>query len=339
MNFSPARAVRFNSLVLELTRKCTKRCSHCGNYSGPEASGFMETDRAMDLVHQADQFAIRRVRLTGGEPLLHPDVNKIVKYAFRKNFDVAIASNGFWGVTEDAALEKFSELLSMKPQNLRMQLILSCDPFHATDLEPDLDRIANILTASFKVNRRDLVLILNFQNIFNDPVLSGLFKMFPKELLLSGGQMDLFRRGVLIRLRGDVSDTVLLAIKSPLDMSIGRAKNLSSVIRSSLPLSIKPKTRKEYPFFCGIIYVSFADQVYADFLHSGERIYPLGSLSDLSLRKIVEHAQSDPFFNMLHNLPSDKMVAALDDLLPLDTFLKVSHSPSELFSRLYLHQG
>lgn len=95
-------------LFVELTDRCNLRCRHCGSRCEPSHGRCLPTDlllRTLDEV--AEDFEPRTVMvcLTGGEPLLHPDFDAIVRH---------IVSRGFpWGMTTNGTLidEKRAALL------------------------------------------------------------------------------------------------------------------------------------------------------------------------------------------------------------------------------------
>ena len=67
-------------LFFELTDSCNLRCRHCGSNCEPKNARYADTDMILDLIRQLKvDFKDRepRICLTGGEPLLHPDFEKI----------------------------------------------------------------------------------------------------------------------------------------------------------------------------------------------------------------------------------------------------------------------
>ncbi|GAB4331854.1 MAG: radical SAM protein [Promethearchaeota archaeon] len=88
----------FNAQI-ELTMHCNFRCEFCGIpynqdfYAGQEMT-LAQIKRVVDDLDACD---ITTLSLTGGEPLIRPDVGEIVKYATDKGtFIVAIATNGWF---------------------------------------------------------------------------------------------------------------------------------------------------------------------------------------------------------------------------------------------------
>jgi radical SAM protein with 4Fe4S-binding SPASM domain len=84
-------------LVVELTPRCDSDCIYCYNvwkqrpYPGGELSGREFEDLLGRLVEETDPAG---VTLSGGEPLLHPDVCGIASSLARRNVRTGIATSG-----------------------------------------------------------------------------------------------------------------------------------------------------------------------------------------------------------------------------------------------------
>ncbi len=86
----------------EITRRCNLKCVHCRSSSETEAKGhpdfdFAEAKRVLDDIAS---YAKPVVVLSGGEPLLRPDVFDIAKYGTGKGLRMCLATNGTL-VTQD----------------------------------------------------------------------------------------------------------------------------------------------------------------------------------------------------------------------------------------------
>ncbi len=91
-------------LIYEITHQCNCKCMYCYNvwqddtaYPKKELS-FLEIQKLFDNL--LSEISPEKIVLTGGEPLLHPDIIEIVCYLKNKNIKVGIASNGTL-LTED----------------------------------------------------------------------------------------------------------------------------------------------------------------------------------------------------------------------------------------------
>lgn len=64
-------------LRISLTSKCNFKCTYC--YSESEASSTINTPFMQRILRIFAQLGINKVRLTGGEPLLHPEIVNLAK--------------------------------------------------------------------------------------------------------------------------------------------------------------------------------------------------------------------------------------------------------------------
>lgn len=89
--------LRKRSALVQILRECNYRCSHCSQ-SAPHSG---DTDLQPISVGEFEQRlrvlvddGLERIRLTGGEPLLHPHVTELVAHASGKGIDVSVVTNG-----------------------------------------------------------------------------------------------------------------------------------------------------------------------------------------------------------------------------------------------------
>ena len=99
-------------LFVEVTDKCNERCIHCYADSSPERTDFLPLKQITSALDQVLDYGTPFVQLTGGDPLIHPDIVKIVSYAAKLPFKgVEIYTNGL--LLNEKMLAK---LLPFKPQ-------------------------------------------------------------------------------------------------------------------------------------------------------------------------------------------------------------------------------
>jgi Fe-coproporphyrin III synthase len=73
-------------IIIEITGKCRLKCPYC---TGPRTADVPLKDIQATL-DEAASLGIKAVRITGGEPLLHPDIQTILTYAKAKKFAVLL---------------------------------------------------------------------------------------------------------------------------------------------------------------------------------------------------------------------------------------------------------
>jgi MoaA/NifB/PqqE/SkfB family radical SAM enzyme len=86
---------RYNPLLAQLvvTRRCNLACGYCNEYDDFSPPVPLETVRAR-IDHLAT-LNTASITFTGGEPLLHPDLDKIIAAARRHGMIVTMITNGF----------------------------------------------------------------------------------------------------------------------------------------------------------------------------------------------------------------------------------------------------
>ena len=84
-------------LFFELTDMCNLNCCHCGSNCTSENKKVLSFDvikKVMNDVSNKYNANEIMICLTGGEPMLHPDVFDIIKYAKKLGFVVGMTTNG-----------------------------------------------------------------------------------------------------------------------------------------------------------------------------------------------------------------------------------------------------
>ncbi len=98
---TPAPPLRM--VAWEITRGCNLSCLHCRALSGKGPyPGELTEEECLQLIDDIVSFSNPIVILTGGEPLLRPDVYRIAEYGTEKGLRMVLATNGTL-LTEDMA--------------------------------------------------------------------------------------------------------------------------------------------------------------------------------------------------------------------------------------------
>jgi heme b synthase len=88
-------------IAWELTRTCNLSCIHCRAASIDKPySNELTTEECFGLLDEVAAFASPIMILTGGEPLLRPDVFQIAAYGSKKGLRMVLATNGLLINTE-----------------------------------------------------------------------------------------------------------------------------------------------------------------------------------------------------------------------------------------------
>jgi MoaA/NifB/PqqE/SkfB family radical SAM enzyme len=87
----------------ETTRNCNLACIHCrASATHGQFSGELDTKASFRLLDQVSQVGKPIIILTGGEPLLRPDIFDIARYGTEKGLRMVMALNGTL-ITENLA--------------------------------------------------------------------------------------------------------------------------------------------------------------------------------------------------------------------------------------------
>ncbi|MBF8260178.1 MAG: Radical SAM domain protein, partial [Actinobacteria bacterium] len=82
-------------IAWEVTGRCNLSCIHCRAASSMFSHDTdFTTDEAKKLIDDITSFCSPVLVLSGGEPLLRPDLFEIAKYGTEKGLRMCIATNG-----------------------------------------------------------------------------------------------------------------------------------------------------------------------------------------------------------------------------------------------------
>lgn len=83
------------SMHLYLTNKCNLRCPHCYMFSGKSNEQELTTEEVIDVINKYRTIARgKRLTISGGEPTIRPDFERIIQYASKQGLEVKLLTNG-----------------------------------------------------------------------------------------------------------------------------------------------------------------------------------------------------------------------------------------------------
>lgn len=109
-------------MLIRVTNRCNENCTHCMVDSTP-LSPHMEWGTFLKAVSFANKFKVKAILLSGGDPFLHPEIFKMIRYIndnLKFPHMIAIASNGWW--IEDEKMKS------------RIQKVLDNDQVHSIQI-------------------------------------------------------------------------------------------------------------------------------------------------------------------------------------------------------------
>ena len=88
-----------NVLKIEwnMSKRCNFQCSYCDEFTSDRKSPHLSFDvakKAIDKILSKTEDKQIKVNLTGGEPTVNPEFEKILSYMYEKNIDVGLITNG-----------------------------------------------------------------------------------------------------------------------------------------------------------------------------------------------------------------------------------------------------
>lgn len=91
----PSRASSLRLLVLSVSQRCDQRCVHCQIWKGPPLGAQpLRREERLALAEEAIGLGVEEVLLTGGEPLLSPDLFPLAERFRAAGVRVLLATNG-----------------------------------------------------------------------------------------------------------------------------------------------------------------------------------------------------------------------------------------------------
>lgn len=92
------------------TYRCNFRCIHCEASAGTTKVHELTSDEAFRLIDELEEMGVRRILLSGGEPLVRKDIFLIIEHILSRGLTYGLGSNGF-------LVSEFSEeFRRMKPE-------------------------------------------------------------------------------------------------------------------------------------------------------------------------------------------------------------------------------
>jgi putative heme d1 biosynthesis radical SAM protein NirJ2 len=84
------------------TRECNLTCAHCYRDAGPKDPAELNTEEGKALIDEIAKAGFRIFVLSGGEPLLRPDLEELIAHAAARGLRPVLGSNGML-ITPDVA--------------------------------------------------------------------------------------------------------------------------------------------------------------------------------------------------------------------------------------------
>jgi SynChlorMet cassette radical SAM/SPASM protein ScmE len=100
------------SVFLNLTNRCNLRCRHCSASAGAALDDELTTGEWLALIQRLSELKVFQVTITGGEPLVRPDLFQLVETLDRHRIVSRINTNAT--LVDDAVAARLAELRFLK---------------------------------------------------------------------------------------------------------------------------------------------------------------------------------------------------------------------------------
>jgi len=92
--------IKFPTAVyLKITTECMLKCNFCSQ-AGKEKQ-YIKFEKIQEILKELKSLGVLYIYYTGGEPLMHKDIDKILKYGYELGFKQFIVSNGLMFARRD----------------------------------------------------------------------------------------------------------------------------------------------------------------------------------------------------------------------------------------------
>lgn len=104
-------------ISIELTHRCPLKCKHCFLDAG--VGEMMDDILLKHICQEAVELGVDSIQLTGGEPLLHPQLFNTIDYLLHNNIEVFLFTSGF--LCDNSILDEFRRYIG---KNIKVQISL-----------------------------------------------------------------------------------------------------------------------------------------------------------------------------------------------------------------------
>ncbi len=107
---------------------CNLRCAYCDttySFINPK----FKDQTVEEIVAYCIETGIKNVTLTGGEPLIHDDVEALIRELYKNNFNIEVETNGSVDISKYKDLDKISFTLDYKTSCSKMSKFMNFDNY------------------------------------------------------------------------------------------------------------------------------------------------------------------------------------------------------------------
>lgn len=149
--------VHLNTAYFHVTQQCNLACEYCYNKINIGKKDGLQTSLIFDILMRLKSVGVSNIVFTGGEPLLRPDIEKVLEFAKQLEFHTELLTNG-------TLLSNHLEII-----DLADCIIISLDTFndlHNVRIGLDIISLINVLK-SIDINSRKKISLRTVLSKYN----------------------------------------------------------------------------------------------------------------------------------------------------------------------------
>lgn len=154
------------TLFVEITKKCNQKCKHCFAFNENESkTTSLDDEHWFKLFDQLAELEKPRLFFTGGEPLEHPSIIKLISYASKKSIPIILGTNATL-ITPQIAKELHISGINEARVSIDGASAKTHDPLRGDgSFENTIKGISLLLKEGISVSIRTTVTKLNYQEL------------------------------------------------------------------------------------------------------------------------------------------------------------------------------
>lgn len=86
---------KLKEVCLEITDICPLNCLHCSGVCGSSSQNKLSLNHGKKIINELSSIGCEILEISGGEPLIHPDLTQIVRYAERSDLETILYTSGY----------------------------------------------------------------------------------------------------------------------------------------------------------------------------------------------------------------------------------------------------
>ncbi len=168
-------------LRLSVTDKCQFSCTYCGIHSRDflPQKALLTFEEIKRVLHIFKSMGTKKVRFTGGEPLMNPDIGEMLRYASSLGLKTALTTNGFLLRERWEEIEPFIDSVNISLDSVNPSTFAKISSRDQKDLQKVTDAIelvvrsgtsVKINTVIVRENAREIDDIIDFSKSLKVPI-------------------------------------------------------------------------------------------------------------------------------------------------------------------------